>query len=142
MKFIKKEKDLLLKYIYILIMNILLFILCNFYFKSSQYIYLILLLLNTVVSTIIYYFNGIKEFKVTLDFTFNFILSIILMFIIKNTYEYSSVLFTLLFSNNITFIRSRFSDNHIKKSIQYLMMFIYSLITLMISTFIYILIFK
>lgn len=142
MKYFKDNKQLILKYIYIFIMNILLFILCSFYFKSSQYKYLIMLLLNIISNMFIYYYKGTLKFKIYLDFILNILLSLILIIFINNSLDYCSVVFSLLFSNNIIFIRSRLSDNFIKRSIQYLMMFISSLLVLFIATFIFILIKK
>ena len=140
MKYLKDNKQLLLKYVYMFIMNILLFIICNFYFNSSQYKYLIMMLLNIISNMFIYYYKGTVKYKIYLDFILNITLSLILLLFINNTYDYCSVVFSLLFSNNIIFIRSRLSANFIKKSIQYLMMFIYSLLVLFIVTFIFILI--
>ena len=142
MKYINENKQLLLKYMYIFIMNILLFIICNYYFKSSQYKFMIMLILDIIMDQVIYYYKGVKVFKVYLDFIFNLLISVLFILIINNTYDYCSAVFSILFANNIVFIRSRISDKFIKRSIQYLMMFIYSLLVLSICTFLFIILKK
>ena len=98
------------------------------------------MVINIVMDLIIYNYKGTKKFVNYLDFIFNLILSMILIIPIKNTLEYSTILFTLVFTNNIIFIRSRLSNKFFIKSIQYLMMLLYSILTMFVSIFIYLLI--
>ena len=43
----------------------------------------------------------------------------------------------IMFANNIVFMRSRFSDKFIKKSLQYLMILIYTILAMFINLLIY-----
>ena len=139
MKYIKENRELLNKYLLILMSNILIYILCSYYFRTSKYIYVYVLFINIIFDMIIYYYNGTIKFKVYLDFILNIIISLILLSFINNIYDYYSIVFSLVFSNNIIFMRSRYRENIFIKSLQYLMIMIYSLIVLFIAGFIYLL---
>lgn len=130
---IKKNKELLLKYLFILISNIIIFIFINYYFKSSSYKELYMLFATIIMDMIIYYYKGIKKFIWYYDFLINFIIGIILLLFIKNNLYYATVLFSLVLSNNIIFIRSRLNTNFFKRSLQYILMFINTLISVFIN---------
>ena len=137
MKYIKENKELLFKYFLVLISNILIYFICDFYFASNKYIFMMVIAI--IVDLIIYYYMGTKVFKYYLDFIVNFIVGCILIFLINDKIDYSSAVFSLVFANNIVFIRSRLSDKFIKESIQYLLMLIYSILCLFLTTLIYVL---
>ena len=131
MKYIKENKELLFKYFLVLISNILIYFICDFYFASNKYIFMMVIAI--IVDLIIYYYMGTKVFKYYLDFIVNFIVGCILIFLINDKIDYSSAVFSLVFANNIVFIRSRLSDKFIKESIQYLLMLIYSILCLFLT---------
>lgn len=137
MKYIKNNKELLIKYLFIIISNILIYIICNFYFKTSMYKDIITLLIVVIVDMIIYYYKGTRKFIYYLDLLTNFIIGLILMLFIKDSLSYSNALFSLFFANNIIFMRSRFSDKFLKKTLQYLMIFIYTILTMFVNLLIY-----
>ena len=140
MKYIKENKELLLKYLLVIITNIIISIMCNFYFKNTEYRYLIMLGLAVIIDFIIYYYKGTKVFNTYLDFITNFIIGLILIIFCKYQLDYASICFSLIFANNIIFMRSRYSDKFFKRSLQYLLILIFSIISLFINTLIFVLI--
>lgn len=141
MKYVKDNKELLIKYLFIIINNILIHVICSFYFKTSMYKDIVILLIVVIVDMIIYYYKGTKKFIYYLDILTNFIIGLILMLFIKDSLSYSNALFSLFFANNIIFMRSRFSDKFLKKTLQYLMIFIYTILTIFVNLLIYNIIF-
>ena len=73
MKYIKENKELLFKYFLVLISNILIYFICDFYFASNKYI--LMMVIAIIVDLIIYYYMGTKVFKYYLDFIVNFIVN-------------------------------------------------------------------
>lgn len=137
MNYIKERKVLLLKYLSIIVGNILLYILCNYYFNGWTYKDILLLLLVVVVDMIIYSYKEKKVCEPYLDMLTNLIVGFILMFFIDNNVVYSNVLLSIVFPNNIVFMRSRYSDKKWKKFLQYLMILIYTIISLFINVLVY-----
>ena len=137
MKYIKENKELLIKYLFIIITNILLYILCGFYFKNSMYKDIILLLATVVIDMIIYHYKGIKKFNLYLDIVCNIIIGSILLFFERNMLNYSNILVSLFIANNIIFTRSRLSDNFWLKTLQYIMILISTIICMFINLFIF-----
>lgn len=135
---IMKSKNLFLKYLFIIISNILIYILCNFYFDSYKYVFM--LLFSVVLDMFIYYYKGTIKYKFYYDIVCNFIVGLILLLFIKNEYNYMSVLFSLFLSNNVIFMRSRLSEKFFKKFLQYLLIFIYTIVCIFINVFVFILI--
>ena len=138
MKYIKDNKELLIKYLLVLISNIILFILCNFYFSNSKYMTLTLLFIIIILDMIIYYYRGNKTYKWYLDIICNIVVGIILMLFIKDRLEYSNILLSIFLANNIIFMRSRYSDKIYKICIQYLMIFGYTIICMFINILLFI----
>ena len=138
MKYIKVNKELLIKYLLVLISNIILFILCNFYFSNNKYMALILLFIIIILNMIIYYYRGNKTYKWYLDIICNIVVGIILMLFIKDRLEYSNILLSIFLANNIIFMRSRYSDKIYKRCIQYLMIFGYTIICMFINILLFI----
>ena len=64
------NKVLYLKYLFILISNILVYILCNFYFDTYKYI--LMILITVAIDMFIYYYKKKSEFKFYLDIICNF----------------------------------------------------------------------
>ena len=139
MNFIKKNKDLLFKYLLILVSNIIINILCDFYLRNFVYKDIILLIIIVIVDLIIYYYKGIKKFVSYIDLIVNIIIGFILMLFIDNNIEYANKLFSVFLANNIIFERSRLSDKFFKKFVQYFMILIYTLIAMFINILTFIL---
>lgn len=137
MKYFKDNKNLFSKYLMILVLNVLLFIFCNFYFKNFKYCTIVLLILIIISDMIIYYYKKLDKFIWYYDFILNIIVGFIVMIFIKDTVLLANNLFSIMFANNIVFMRSRFSDKFIKKSLQYLMILIYTVLAMFINLLVY-----
>ena len=140
MKYIKDNKKLLIKYLILLILNVVVTILCNYYFKDVRYKDIILLFVVVICDLVIYYFKGIVKYIWYLDIICNFIVGLVCMIFIKDMYNYTSVLLSLFLANNIIFMRSRYSDKIYKKFIQYIKIFIYTILCMFINVGIYLII--
>ena len=77
---------------------------CNFYFKNTEYRYLIMLGLAVIIDFIIYYYKGTKVFNTYLDFITNFIIGLILIIFCKYQLDYASICFSLIFAKFTIFI--------------------------------------
>jgi len=133
MKYINDNKSLLIKYGLIIIFDIIIYILCNYYFKSSDTGYVIMLFVVFIFNLFIYNYKGQVLFKYHLDIICNLIVGIILLLFIKNNYSYIVVTFSLFLSNNIVFMKSRISDKILLRSIQYALIFLFTLLSTVIS---------
>ena len=133
MEYIKNNKLLLLKYLFIIIINFLVYIFVNFYFNSSSYKEIIMLFSVIILDTIIYYYKEKTIFIWYYDYVVNSIVGLILMCFFRNAIDYGTVLFSIFLSNNIIFIRSRLSDKFLLKNLQYILMLINSILNLFIS---------
>lgn len=136
-KYIKENKNLLIKYLLIIVSNIVLVILNNFYLKNNIYKNMILLFIIVIIDLIICNYKQKVKFKWYLDLIVNFIIGLILMFITNNIIDYSIILLSLYLANNIIFVRSRYSDKFSKRMLQYIMIFIYTILIMFINIFIY-----
>ncbi|MBQ3021300.1 MAG: hypothetical protein IJD92_03655 [Bacilli bacterium] len=139
MKWFKDNKQLLYKYLLVLIFNIILHILCNYYFKNSEYVSIYLLFAVLISNLIIYYIKGIVRYKYYLDIILNVILGFIIILFTKDFYIYSTSLFSIVLANNIIFMRSRLSEKLLKKTLQYLLILLISILCVSIN-FLYFLI--
>ena len=129
MKYLRDNKCLFLNYIYIFISNILVYILSNFYFRNIEYKDLIMLLIVVVID----YFIFLKyksKFILYFDFIINFLIGLLLMLFSKDNLSYATSLFSIVFANNIVFVKSRVSDKILKKNFQYFMAFINTMLIL------------
>jgi len=133
MKYINDNKSLLIKYGLIIIFDIIIYILCNYYFKSSDTGYVIMLFVVFIFNLFIYNYKGQVLFKYHLDIICNLIVGIIFLLFIKNNYSYIVVTFSLFLSNNIVFMKSRISDKILLRSIQYALIFLFTLLSTVIS---------
>ncbi len=140
MKFIKENKNLLLKYLLIIVSNIIIVILSNYYFKNSYYKDLYMLFIIIIFDFIIYFYHGKVKFNYVYDFIVNIIICLSLMFI-NDKMSYFITMFNVTFSNNIVFMRSRIVDKFWIKTLQYVLIFILAVIEMFICGFIYLCIF-
>ena len=132
MKWFKDNKQLLYKYLLVMIFNIILHILINFYFKESEFVAIYLLFAVLISDLIIYYIKGVVRYKYYLDIICNIILGFILLFT-KDFYIYTTSLFSIVFANNIVFMRSRLSEKLLIRSLQYFLILLVSLLCVSIN---------
>lgn len=142
MKYIKENKKILLKYLFVIITNILLYIFCSFYLKNSTYKDIIMLLIVVIVDIVIYYYKGIEKFNLYLDLLCNIIVGFILLIFERNMLSYSKILVSLFIANNIVFTRSRLSNKFWMKILQYIMILINTIICMFINLLIFYSIFR
>ena len=133
MTYFKKNKNLLIKYLLLLVSNILIYYFVSFYLKNITNKEIIMLFIVLIVDLIIYYYKGVVKFKYYLDLIFGILLSIILLIFIKNGYLYGINLFSIIFADNILFMISRYNKNLFKRTLQYLWILISSIIILIIG---------
>ena len=137
MSYIKKNKKLICKYIYILISNILIYFFSNYYLRNINNKEIILLFIILIVDFIIYYYKDTVKFKYYLDFIHGLFITIILLFFIKNEYLFLINIFSINFSNNILFMRSRYNENIIKRTMQYIWILLSTLLLMLIGIVLY-----
>ena len=133
MKYINDNKNLLKKYSLIIIFNIIMYLLCDFYFKSSDTGYVVMLLIVFIFNLFVYNYKEKTIFKYYLDLLCNLIVGTILLIFIKNINIYIIVTFSLYLSNNIVFMKSRLNEKLIMRSIQYALIFLLTLLSTIIS---------
>lgn len=133
MKFIKNNKDLLIKYLSVIVSNILIYILISFYFRSMEHNFLIMCILSIVANTIIFNYKEKVKTNYWLDLLCCIVVGIVLNILIDSDLMYSTILFTMFFSNNVVFMRSRLEDKFIKRMIQYLMILFITILAMFIS---------
>jgi len=137
MKYIKENENLLKKYCLIIIFNIISYLLCNFYFKSSETGYVIMLLVVFIFNLFMLNYKEKTKFKYYLDLVSNLLVGIILLLFIKNINIYIIVTFTLYLSNNIVFMKSRLSEKILIRSIEYALIFLLTLFSTIISVMLF-----
>ena len=133
MKYIKDNNKLLVKYGVIALLNIIVFILCDYYFKKSDTGYAIMLIAVFIINLFVYNYKEQIIFKYYLDIICNFLVGIILLIFIKNINLYIIVTFSLFLANNIVFMRSRISDKILLRSIQYALILMLTMLSTLIS---------
>ena len=137
MKFIKENKELLLKYLFIIITNIILYIFCGFYLKNYEYKDIILLLLVVGIDMVIYHYRGKIKFNLYLDLVCNILVGIILLIFERNMLSFSKILVSLFIANNIIFTRSRVSSNFWLKNLQYILIIVNTIVCMFINLMIF-----
>lgn len=137
MKYFKENKMLLKKYGLIVLFNILSYLLCNFYFNSSDTGYIIMLLVVFIFNLFVFNYKEKTKFNYYLDLLTNFLVGVILLLFIKNINLYIIVIFSLYLSNNIVFMKSRLSEKILLRSIEYALIFLLTLLSTIISSFIF-----
>lgn len=141
MKYINENKVLLKKYILIIVFNIILYILTSFYLKNNDTQSIIMLLLVFVSNLIIYTYNEKVIFKYYLDIITNILVGFLLIIFIKDVYVYITTILSLYLSNNIVFMKSRFSNKFIKRSLQYMIIFLITILCVFINFLVFNIIF-
>lgn len=141
MKYIKENKELLLKYLMIIISNIVLYILTSFYFRNYEYGSIIMFVLIVIDDYIIYNYKGTKKFKIYLDILCCFIVGLIMLFFKNDALLYSYYLFNLFFANNIVFMQSRKSEKIFNRGLQYISILLLTILCMVLNIVIYLIIF-
>lgn len=131
--YINNNKELIKKYILIILTNIIIYILGSFYFKNLEYKDILIFLLILIISTVIYFYKGTKKFRYELDIVSNVITGLLLIPFIKKDIDYSTILFTILFSNNIVYMKSRANEKLLFRGLQYLGILLITIISMIIS---------
>lgn len=137
MDYLKKNKDLLINYLLIIISNILLYIFCGFYLKNFEYASIIMFLLIVIVGLIIYNFRNCIKFKIYLDIICCVLLGFVMMFFENKPIMYSYNLFNMFFANNIVFMLSRKSEKYFKRVLQYILIIVIAILCMLINLFVY-----
>lgn len=133
MNYLKENKELLIKYLFIIISNILIYILSNFYFKNFEYGSIIMFLIVIAFDMFIYYYKGTKKFKIYLDIISCFVIGLILLLFIDDPIYYSCILFNLFFANNIAFMQSRKSEKVFLRGLQYLLIIFITILCMILN---------
>lgn len=142
MKIIKENKELLLKYLLVIITNIILYIFCGFYFKKFIHKDILMLLAVVIMDMLIYHYRGKVKFNLYLDLVCNIIIGFILFIFEKNMNSYSQIIVSLFIANNIIFTRSRLSDKFLIKSLQYVSIILNTIISMFINLLLFYSIYK
>ncbi len=133
MKYLKDNKLLIIKYLFIFISNILIYYFSSFYLKNINNKEIIMFFIIFIIDYIIYFYKSKTRFKYIYDTILNILLSLILIIFEKNTYLYGINLFSIVLANNIVFMISRYNENIYKRTLQYLWILIGSIIVLIIG---------
>lgn len=136
-KYINENKNLILQYLYIIISNILLTILVNYYFKNFIYKDILLLGLVLIFDMVIYYYKGKNRFVFYLDFLVNIFVGLLILVSTNKLIDYSTILLSLFLANNIVYVRSRLSDSFIKMTLQYFMVLVYTILGMLLNIIIF-----
>ena len=141
MKYFSDNKFLLKKYSLIILFNIIAYLLCDFYFNSSDIGYVIMLLIVFIFNFFILHYKEKIKFEYYLDLLCNSLIGIILLLFIKDINIYIIVTFSLYLSNNIVFMKSRLSEKILIRSIEYALIFLLTLLSTIITFYIFYLIY-
>ena len=133
MEYLKKNKLMFYKYMLVIIFNIIIYILTNFYFNSSDSGTIVMLIVVLIIDLFILNYKEKTIFKYYLDIICNILIGFILLIFINDFYYYSTILLSLYLSNNIVFMRSRISDKFLKRSLQYLLTFFITIFCMFIN---------
>jgi len=141
MKYFSDNKFLLKKYSLIILFNIIAYLLCDFYFNSSDIGYVIMLLIVFIFNFFILHYKEKIKYEYYLYLLYNFLIGIILLLFIKDINIYIIVTFSLYLSNNIVFMKSRLSEKILIRSIEYALIFLLTLLSTIITFYIFYLIY-
>ena len=136
-KYINENKNLILQYLYIIISNILVTILVNYYFKNFIYKDILLLGLVLIFDMVIYYYKGKNRFVFYLDLLVNIFVGLLILVSTNKLIDYSTILLSLFLANNIVYVRSRLSDSFIKMTLQYFMVLAYTILGMLLNIIIF-----
>jgi len=133
MKYIRDNKVMLLKYLSVVVSNILLYILVSFYFRNVENNFLILFVVVAIFDYIIFNYKDKIKYNYLLDIICCIFSGIILNFFIKIDLLYSINIFCIYFPNNIIFMKSRESNKFFGRLLQYLITVIITIFVMYIS---------
>lgn len=136
-KYINENKNLILQYLYIIISNILVTILVNYYFKNFIYKDILLLGLVLIFDMVIYYYKGKNRFVFYLDLLVNIFVGLLILVSTNKLIDYSTILLSLFLANNIVYVRSRLSDSFIKMTLQYFLVLVYTILGMILNIIIF-----
>jgi len=137
MKYFKENKELIKKYLYVILFNIISYFLCDFYFNSSDKGYVVMLLVVFLFDLFIFNYKNKIKCKYILDLLSNLLVGLILQLFIKDINTYIIVTFSLFLSNNIVFMKTRLSEKLLLRSIEYALIFLLTLLLTITNVFIY-----
>ena len=132
-EYIKNNKIILLKYLYIIISNILIYILTSYYLRNIENNFLVTFFIVIISNIIILNYKQKIKCIYYLDFISCVIIGIILNFFIKTDLTYSTIIFTIFFANTISFNRTRNEEKILKKLLQYLLVILTTIFSMFIS---------
>ena len=142
MKFIKENKVLLLKYLGVILSNLLIYILINFYFKNMEYNFLIMCVVAICVDIFIFYYKEKVISKYYLDLVCCIISGFLLNFLIKDDVIFSTIMFSFFFANNVIFMKNKKDSKFIGKMLKYLLVLVITVIAMFVDLAIRLSIFK
>jgi len=136
MEYLKKNKKMLLKYLAIIVTNILTYIFVNFYFRNYEHNYLIMFVLIAIFGELINIYKGKVKFEWPYDLMTCVIIGIILSFFIKKDLTYATIILALFIPNNFVFYRSRKTEKILKNLLQSLSILLIVILSMFICLFI------
>ena len=142
MKYLKDNKVLLLKYLGVIVSNILIYILINFYCKNIENNFLIMCVVAIGVNIFIFYYKEKVICKYYLDLLCCVVSGFILYFFIKDDLMYSTILFTLFFANNVIFMKNRKEGKALSRMFSYLLVLVITILAMFVNLAIRVYLFK
>lgn len=142
MKYLKDNKVLLLKYLGVIVSNILIYILVSFYFKNIENNFLIMCVFAIGFNIFIFYYKEKVICKYYLDLLCCIISGFILNFFIRNDLMYSTILFTLFFANNVIFMKNRKEGKVLSKMLNYLLVLVITVVAMFVNLGVRVCLFK
>ena len=142
MNYLKDNKVLLLKYLGVIVSNILIYILINFYCKNIENNFLIMCVVAIGFNIFIFYYKEKVICKYYLDLLCCVVSGFILNFFIKDDLIYSTILFTLFFANNVIFMKNRKEGKVLSKMFSYLLVLVITVVAMFFNLGVRIYLFK
>ena len=142
MNYLKDNKVLLLKYLGVIVSNILIYILVSFYCKNIENNFLIMCVVAIGFNIFIFYYKEKVICKYYLDLLCCVVSGFILNFFIKDDLIYSTILFTLFFANNVIFMKNRKEGKVLSKMFSYLLVLVITVVAMFFNLGVRIYLFK
>ena len=142
MNYLKDNNVILLKYLGVIVSNILIYILVSFYFKSVENNFLIICVFAIGFNIFIFYYKEKVICKYYLDLLCCVVSGFILNFFIKDDLIYSTILFTLFFANNVIFMKNRKEGKVLSKMFSYLLVLVITVVAMFFNLGVRIYLFK
>jgi len=142
MKFINNNKELLKKYLGIIIFNVITYILIGFYFKNMEYNFLIMFALTIIIDLVILNIKESSKCIIWLDFITCLIVGFLLSIFIKDDLTYSVCIFSFYLANNFIFCHTRKETKFFKIVFQYAISIFIILASMFINLAFFVYIFK